>query len=112
MKLVNQSKGVEVCPDLSLANSFSERTKGLIGEKIPRAILFKTRWGIHTFGMKFPIDCVVLDRQYRVGAICLNMGPNRVFFWNPRLSVVVELPEGTVKKSNLNIGDWLVLRED
>lgn len=51
--------------------------------------------GVHTFGMKFSIDVVVLDKDGIVRAIKKNMPPGRFFFWNPRWKRVLELPAGS-----------------
>ena len=38
---------------------------GLIG-KDPTPLFFKTRFGIHTFGVITPIDVLILDKNYKV----------------------------------------------
>ena len=83
------------------------KVKGLIGEKTPEAIVFKTRFGIHTFLLQFPIDVIILDKNARIVAIKRNMKPNRVFFWNIRFDKVIELPVGGLEKSKTQIGDFV-----
>ena len=80
--------------------------KGLIGKK-PEPILLKTRFGIHTCGMSYSIDVVILDRNNIVRKIKENLLPNRLFFWNPLFDTVLELPAGTISKLKLHIGDGL-----
>jgi hypothetical protein len=82
--------------------SFPEKSKGLLGFDKPTSIYFKTRWGIHTFFMKFPIDVVVLDRQSRVVVLRKNLKPNRIFMWNPVYEEVLELPVGTILRLKLH----------
>lgn len=83
--------------------------KGLLFGK-PKPILFHTRFGIHTFGMKYPIDVVILDKSLVVRKIKQNLLPNRFFFWNPLLDTVIELPQGTIKKKKIQIGMKLQLQ--
>ena len=90
-------------------NNF-QKTIGLIGKKNPQAIFFKTRWGIHTFGVRFPIDIVILDMTNTVQKIKHSLKPNRIFLWNPKFYNVIELPEGTIEKEHIKIGEILDIR--
>jgi uncharacterized membrane protein (UPF0127 family) len=84
-----------------------EKGIGLINKK-PMAILLRTRFGIHTFGMKYPIDVVVLDEKNTVVKIRKALRPNKFFVWNPKFPVVVELPEGSVHKYAIMLNDTIV----
>ena len=58
---------------------------------------------IHTFGMKFPIDVVFLDKHNRVIRSC-TMPPNRIeLAWGARM--VVEIAAGTIDQSRTQSGD-------
>lgn len=61
-----------------------------MGKKKAETVYLETRWGIHTFFMKFPIDVIVLDDNNQVVKVKKNLRPWRVFFWNPRYYKVVE----------------------
>jgi hypothetical protein len=80
---------------------------GLIGKKEPEAIVFKTRFGIHTFFLNFPIDVLILDKKNRVKELKEGLSPSRVMFWNLKYDIVVELPQGLIKKSETKLGDLL-----
>ena len=82
---------------------------GLIGQK-PYPLLLKTRWGIHTFGMKEPIDILILDRNTIVRQLKVNLAPNRFFWWNPLFATVVELPKGTINTQRITIGSAIRLK--
>ncbi len=86
-------------------NSLLEKTIGLIGKKNPEPILLKTRFGIHTFGLKFPIDVLILDDKNKIINLKNNLKPNRIFIWNPKYKNVLELPNGFIKKNNLKTSD-------
>lgn len=78
---------------------------GLIGAKKPYSIFFQTRFGIHTFGLKFPIDVLILDKNNKVVKLRQNLKQNRIFVWNPKYNNVIELPVGTIEKKKIKIGN-------
>lgn len=82
---------------------------GLIGAKKPYPLLIKTRFGIHTFGMRFPIDVVVLDKNNRVVLIKENMQPSMLLFWKPTFDTVLELPRGEIRSKNIKKGIAVVV---
>ena len=86
------------------AASLKSKVKGLIGMDKPQSIFFQTRWGIHTFGVRFPIDVVILDNKQTVVVIKQHLKPNRIFLWNPKYKNVLELPKGTIEKEKIKIG--------
>lgn len=83
--------------------------RGLIGKKNPEAIIIKTRFGIHTFGVRFPIDVIILNRTHTVVAIKEHLQPNCVYFWDPRFDTVVELPDGTARKRQIKLHDKITI---
>ena len=85
------------------------KIRGLINESKPHLVYFQTRFGIHTFGLKFPIDVLILDRKGRVVKIRENLKPNRIFIWNPIYKKIVELPTGKVTKYKITKNDHIKL---
>jgi uncharacterized membrane protein (UPF0127 family) len=63
---------------------------------------------IHTMGMRFPIDVVLLNSEGRVVAIAPNVPPLRPFVSHRSTAIVVELPAGSAAQS-VRLGDELVL---
>jgi len=86
-----------------------EKSVGMIGSEKPFPLFFTTRFGIHTFGMRFPIDVLILDPHFRIVKIAENVKPNRVLFWSPLFYNVVELPEGDINKHAIRTGQILTL---
>lgn len=84
--------------------SLKEKVVGLIGKKEIIPVMFETRWGIHTFGLKFPIDVLILDSQKKVVVLRESLKPNQIFLWNPHYKVVIEMPRGTIKKYKISKG--------
>jgi len=107
MKVVNTTKNSILHENVKNAKTFEEKTRGLLDSINGDAMMFDTRWGIHTFGMKFPIDCAVCDDSNRIRVIKTNIKRGRFFFWNPKYKNVFEFPAGTIKKSQTEIGDQI-----
>jgi uncharacterized membrane protein (UPF0127 family) len=61
--------------------------------------------GIHTIGMKFPIDVVFLNRRNSVVGLVQGMAPFRLRSVHFTRYSVLELPTGTIKKSRTEVGD-------
>lgn len=93
------------------AKNLSEKVVGLIGKDKPVSFMLFTRFGIHTFGLKFPIDVLILDKKNKVTSLKENLMPGRIFLWNPIYDKVLELPPGTVAKKKIKINDEIFLKE-
>jgi len=61
--------------------------------------------GIHTIGMKFPIDVVFLNRGNMVVGLVQGMAPSRLSSIHFNSYSVLELPTGTIRKSRTEVGD-------
>jgi uncharacterized membrane protein (UPF0127 family) len=81
---------------------------GLLGRTEAETIVFETRFGIHTFFLRFPLDLIVLDDK-KVVRLAKTVQPNRIVFWDIRFKTVIELPAGTLKKTHTKIGDFVSL---
>lgn len=109
MVLKNLTQNTTLATDLKICASIADLSLGLLNPKNPRALLFKTRFGLHTFGLKETIDVLVLDGKNKVVVIQENLKSNRLFFWDPKYDTVVELPQGTIKSSQTKINDQIEL---
>jgi uncharacterized protein len=83
---------------------------GLLGERelVPGdGLLIVPSQGVHTWGMLFPIDVVVLDGGWRVLALRRRMRQFRMtrVFW--KAAAVLELPPGVLDSTSTSIGDTL-----
>lgn len=97
----------EVARDIRVLG-FWAKMIGLEGGAFGDKIYFKTRFGIHTFGLYNSIDVLVLGKDGRVGAVFQNLGPNQMRFWNPKFEHVFELPAGTLKRvENIKTGIFM-----
>jgi uncharacterized membrane protein (UPF0127 family) len=101
-----------VCEVLTVADTFFSRLKGLLGKKglsPGEGLLIRPARDIHTIGMKFSIDLIVLDDDLRILEFRENMSPWRFYFGNGEAKQVLELPAGQVKGLGLSVGDKLGL---
>ena len=111
MSIRNKTKKTVLVDKVRVANTISEKTIGLLRSEKPEVLLIKTRFGIHTFGMKEAIDIVVLDIENRVVKLRPSLPPNRIFLWNPKYDTVIEMPEQLIEKTHTEIGDQLQIDE-
>ena len=109
-KIIKEKNAELIVDHLEQAASLFERGKGLLGrhgldEK--QGLWIKPCNNIHTFFMKFKIDCVFLNEQMIILRIASNMKPFRVAgpVWKARS--VIELKAGAADKAGLAIGDQL-----
>ncbi len=63
--------------------------------------------GIHTMGMRFPIDVLYLDADRRIVRIYRELKPWRIAAISRRTRSVLELPAGTLERCPARVGDLL-----
>ena len=108
MQILDQTRGSVVARKVRVANRFFERLRGLIGR--PRLQPGEAFWlpfcqGVHTFGMKYPIDVVFLNKENRVVKLVQALQPNSFSPVVFQSASVLELPEGTLWKSKTQTGN-------
>jgi uncharacterized protein len=67
--------------------------------------------GVHTFGMRFAIDIVALDKTLHVLKLWHRLPPLRLTSINLRTHSVLELPAGAIAKYQIMVGDQLEVVE-
>jgi len=110
--IVNRSKQATLAHHATAARTFVERLRGLMfrpslaqGEAL---VLFGDN-SIHTFFMRFPIDVLYLDREGRVLRLEEAMPPWRVGPVVDGCRIIVELPPGTIRATQTDVGDLIAL---
>jgi uncharacterized membrane protein (UPF0127 family) len=107
--VTNRSRETILADCVDVAGNGASRRKGLLGRDClgpGQGLWIVPCEAVHTFGMRFPIDIVYLDRSKRIMKMQTGLPP-----W--RLSVcllahsVIELPSGTVRRSQSMPGDIL-----
>jgi uncharacterized membrane protein (UPF0127 family) len=105
MIIKNISKNIVISKNGAVAASFFDRLLGLLNPHNFRFLVFQTHFGIHTLFMKNNIDVILLDDQNKVVKMKINLKPNSLFVYYPKYSTVIEMPKGTIKKSQITIND-------
>ncbi|MGW2098598.1 DUF192 domain-containing protein [Streptomyces olivaceoviridis] len=89
---------------LEIATSYRARTKGLLGrDAVDGALLLSPASGVHTFGMRIPIDVAYLDRRLTVIAV-RTMRPGRLGLPRPWARHVLEAEAGAMAGWGLRPG--------
>jgi len=112
MKAINSTRGKELAGNLGRVESLGRRLKGLLGRHslaTDEGVLLKPCWGVHTFGMKFPIDLVFLSSANRVIAVCKEVPPNRIPPVYLGTRSVLELPAGRITETATGTGDLIIM---
>jgi|SRR5579871_2702191 len=97
---------------LEIADSLWKQTVGLLGrDSLPaeHGLWLEPCNGIHTFGMRFPIDVLFLDAEGIALRIVSSLKPWRICGPVWRARVVVELPAGALVRHRIQPGDRLRL---
>ncbi|HEY6507035.1 MAG TPA: DUF192 domain-containing protein [Vicinamibacterales bacterium] len=109
-----EQSGAWLAVHLEIAGTSSSRRRGLAGRDCLPAghgLVIAPSQGVHTFGMRFPIDVVGVSRRGRVVSLRRRLMPRRVVFsW--RAFAIVELPEGAVEAAGVGLADQLIVVRD
>ena len=108
-KIANLTRQVELASCVAVADHGIARSKGLLGRSSlapGEGLWILPCEAIHTFGMRFPIDLVYLDRKLRVRKVRSGVVPWRMSGCLSAHSVL-ELAQGTVQKTQTTPGDRL-----
>ena len=106
----NRTRTTYLAKELLIASTHWSRFRGLMATDPSRFRRGQGLWivpcrGIHTFGMRFPIDCVYLDRDRTVIHVEEALEPWRLAAVRISASSVLELPSGTVRETETALGD-------
>lgn len=109
--VINHENKRIIASNIEVAGSFFPRLRGLLGRKTLSAGEGMLLWpcnAIHCLGMRFPLDAIFLDQQYRVTSIKENLTPYSLAS-DRQASGVLELRAGESRKHGLRVGDQLII---
>ncbi len=107
--MANQTRGTVLADRADMANTSATRRKGLLkhtGLEPGEGLWIAPCEGVHTFGMKFTIDVVFLNKNKKVVKTRPEMVKRRIAF-SFRAYSVLELPAGTLAQTGTVAGDQL-----
>lgn len=107
--IFNLTRQVVIAECVEVADRGAKRRKGLLGRDglgPGEGLWIVPCESVHTFGMRFPIDLIYLDRKKRVRKVRCVMPAWRLSACLSAHSVI-ELPAGAVRASKTERGDVL-----
>ena len=111
--ILNQTTCAEVGQGIRRAETSLARLVGLLGRSSLDAgegIWICPSSGIHTFGMRFVIDVVGLDREMRVVKLWPRVKPQRMTSIHIAVKSVLELAAGEIEARSIQVGHVLHAR--
>ncbi len=109
--LLNERTGQVIASNpKAAADSASRRTGLLKHESMPNgfALIIAPCNAVHTFGMRFTIDLIFVDRRGRVLKTC-HAVPRRRIAISWRAFATIELAAGTLEQTPVQTGDMVAL---
>ena len=108
----NARTGALLGSEVRVAARRWDRLRGLLGHAEPppgEGLLIEPCNGIHTVGMRYPIDALFLDREGRVLRCAPRLAALRCIPWVRGARRVLELPAGTIAGTRTVTGDLVTI---
>ena len=112
--ILNTTRNTVLGERISLAGTSLSRMVGLLGKsglEPGTGLLITPSQAVHTVGMRFAIDVVFIDRNWKVIHLRPDMVPFRISKICWRARSVLELPAGVIAKSSTVVGDELSIAD-
>ena len=113
--VVNSTKGTTIASSAELATTYSQRRQGLLGRsslKEEEGLIIRPCKGVHSFGMKFPIDVAYVSKEGKVIHIISPLFPNKLGPLMLRAAWVLELPQGVLLRTKTVLGDTIIILKE
>lgn len=110
VRVRNCSRGALLGSHVGMADGWWRRLRGLLGRAgLDRGegLLIAPSRGVHMFGMRFPLDVLLLDGERRVRSVHVDLQPGRTTGMHRDVRYALELPVGTIESSGTETGDEL-----
>ena len=110
----NLTKKTVIARKSFVAMTFPDRARGLIARDFQNfdAMVFNNCSAIHTMFMTMNIDVLFVDKDNKICGLRKNLGPWIPFVKAPGAVSVIELPVGTIERSNTERGDAIDLNAE
>lgn len=113
----NRTRGAYLATELDVARTHWSRFRGLMATGPRRFRAGQGLWiipcrGVHTLGMRFPIDVLYLDGDKVVVHLEENLKPWRFAPVRRKAASVLELPGKTVSTTGTSVGDRIEIAVD
>jgi len=108
----NQTKETFLALRVNVADSVLGRLIGLLGRKSLKpdsGVWIVPANSIHSIGMLFTFDAVMIDKDFKVVGTRELVRPFRIVWPKRRAESVIELPAHSVFRSRTEVGDQLLI---
>ena len=108
----NKTKETFLAFRVKIADSIFSRLVGLLGKRSltpDSGVWICPANAIHTVGMLFSFDLVLIDKDFKVVGLREMIRPFKITRPNFRAESVLELPSHSIFKSRTEVGDQLVI---
>lgn len=109
LRVTNRTRDAVLTTHAGIANTSELRRRGLLQHESLEegdGLWIAPCEAVHSFGMKFTIDVLYLDKKKKVVKMRPRMVKRRISFCLTASSVL-ELPEGVIEKTGTKVGDEL-----
>jgi protein-S-isoprenylcysteine O-methyltransferase Ste14/uncharacterized membrane protein (UPF0127 family) len=115
MPVFNETQNLDLTYRVSAASSLLTRLAGLIGTYPPdreKGLYITPCNGVHTFGMRYPVDIAFLNSEKRVVRLIRGLRPNRMTGIIRSAKSALEFPSDTLAEGDIRVGDVLRIKVD
>lgn len=108
--VINATRNTELGDRIRIAQTSLTRMLGLLPRRClspGEGLLIHPSQGVHTIGMRFPIDVIFLDANFTVTHLHRSLRPFRITVVHWKARSVLELPDGTIAATSTQVGDQL-----
>lgn len=108
----NKTKETFIAFRVKVADSITSRLVGLLGKRFLKpdsGVWIVPANAIHTIGMLFTFDAILIDKNFKVVGLRELIRPFRITRPNFRAESIIEVPAHTIFRSRTEIGDQLVI---
>lgn len=112
MLLRNVTRETVLLTNARHAATFWSRFMGLMGRKSlsdGEGLVIEPGGSIHMFFMRFPIDAVFVDKEWKIVHISHSIRPWRVSRFVRHVKRTIEMPAGLCRETGTAVGDTLAL---
>ena len=114
VRMMNDDRDACLGDRIRVADRWWPRLRGLIGHPEPhegQGLFIRPCQGVHMQWMRYPLDIAFLDEAGAVIALYHELRPWRFSRTHRDASAALELPAGTLCKTDTQIGDRIIWDE-
>lgn len=110
VEVVNRARGTSLGGQVRIADQYWSRLRGLLGRRgleEGEGLLIIPSRGVHMWGMRFPLDVLLLDEERKVRSLHPGLAPGKATGFVKGVRYALEVPVGTIESTGTRKGDPL-----